>query len=135
MRFIPILKYVLLGISAMLMLAWIFILPAGNVDALLYWCYGLLGLAVALIVVLPLANIIRNPKGAMRSIIGLSVLAALSVVFFSLGSQEPVVNSAGGFFDERFTLKISDMGLYLTYVALAATVVVVVWGEIRNSLK
>ncbi|MDR2886299.1 MAG: hypothetical protein LBU95_05925 [Rikenellaceae bacterium] len=135
MKHLSIIRYVLLAVSALLVIVWALFMPNDSVDAMLYWCYALMAIAVGLLIILPTANMIKNPKGAMRSMIGLAIVVVLCVVFYSMGSAEPVPNSGGGFFEDRFTLKISDTGLYMTYVALAATILIAVYGEIRNSLK
>ncbi len=134
-KFLAILRYTLLAVSALLVLGWVLFMPSESVDSMLYWCYALLFAAIALIIILPLVNMIKNPKGAVRSMVGLVIVVVLSAVFYAMGSDTPVPNSGGGVFDDPLTLKISDMGLYLTYVAMAATIIVAVGGEIRNSFK
>ncbi len=133
MKFLPILKFVLAAISVVLVL--VFFLGWVDVDAMLIWNYVLLALAIALIIILPAINMIKNPKGAIGSLIGLAIIVVLSGITYAMASDTPVVNSGGGFFEDAMTLKLTDVGLYLTYISLAAAVLVAVLGEVRNALK
>ncbi len=100
MKLLNLIRYALLAISVLTVLVWI-VLGAqdAQVGMMLTWAYILLGLSVLLIVLLPLINMIKNPKGAMRSMIGLVAVVVLFVIFYALGNGDPVVTSAGGFFD------------------------------------
>lgn len=135
MKHLSIIRYALLGISALLVLVWVFFMPQDDVDLMLYWCYLLMGIAVLLLIILPTVNMVKNPKGAMRSLIGLAIVAVLVVAGYSLGSDAPVAKADGTFFDNPTVLKLSDAGIYLTYVAMAVTIIVAVFGEIRNAFK
>lgn len=136
MKWLKYIRYALLAISAIILLAWVFMgAQDAQVDGMLIWTYILLGLAVLLIVVLPLINMAKNPKGSLPSLIGLVAVVVLFVVFYSLGSGDPVVRSAGGFFENATENKLSDAGLFMTYLVMGLTIVVAVFGEVRNALK
>ena len=140
MKYLSIIKYVLLALSAVSIL----LLPVmggmeGGVDKsvglMLIWAYVLLGLTIVITLLMPLVNLIKNPGNALRSMLGLGILVVAIGVCYALSSDTPVVNSAGGFFEDKLALRLSDTGLYAAYFALAATIVVVIFGEIRNSFK
>lgn len=133
MKYLSIIKYVFLAISALVVI--IFFLGVTDVDLMLYWAYVLLGLSVVAVIVLPTINLIKNPSGAVTSLIGLAIVAVVLGVSYAFASDMPIPNSAGGFFDNPGVLKLSDMGLYATYFSMVATIVVVVGGEIKNIFK
>ncbi len=135
MKHLPIIKYALLGVSTLLFLIWVAFQPLESVDAQLYWCYGVLALSLLLIIVLPMINMVQNPKAAVRSMLGFGLVVVVCLISYALGDGSPVVNSGGGFFENAAVNKMTDAGIYLTYVALVATIFVAIFGEIRNSFK
>lgn len=133
MKYLSIVRYLFLAISVLAVGS--YFVGVADVDAMLYWAYVLLGLTVASVIILPLLNVISNPKGAASSLLGLVIVAAVLGVTYSMASDAPIVNSAGGFFEDSLELKLSDMGLYTTYFTMATTILIVVGGEIRNIFK
>ncbi|MBE5034547.1 hypothetical protein [Gallalistipes aquisgranensis] len=133
MKNLSIIQYILIAISVITVA--MYFLGLGDVDPMLIWGYILLGIAVAAVIILPLFNLVKNPKGAVRSLVGLGIVVVLAAICYALSSDAPVVNSAGGFFEDSAVLKISDTGLYLTYIALAVAILAAIGGEIRNAFK
>ena len=133
MKNLSIIQYILIAISVITVA--MYFLGLGDVDPMLIWGYILQGIAVAAVIILPLFNLVKNPKGAVRSLVGLGIVVVLAAICYALSSDAPVVNSAGGFFEDSAVLKISDTGLYLTYIALAVAILAAIGGEIRNAFK
>ena len=133
MKNLSIIQYILIAISVITVA--MYFLGLGDVDPMLIWGYILRGIAVAAVIILPLFNLVKNPKGAVRSLVGLGIVVVLAAICYALSSDAPVVNSAGGFFEDSAVLKISDTGLYLTYIALAVAILAAIVGEIRNAFK
>lgn len=134
MKYLSYIKYLFLAISVVIMA--LFAAGIGDgVDYMLYWAYVLLGLCIAAVIILPLMQVIENPKGAVGSLLGFAAVAVVVGVSYALSTDVPVVNSAGGMFENPFELRLSDTGLYTTYFTLAATILVSVGGEVRNMLK
>ncbi len=133
MKNLSIIQYILIAISVITVA--MYFLGLGDVDQMLIWGYILLGIEVAAVIILPLFNLVKNPKGAVRSLVGLGIVVVLAAICYALSSDAPVVNSAGGFFEDSAVLKISDTGLYLTYIALAVAILAAIGGEIRNAFK
>ncbi|MCD7969642.1 MAG: hypothetical protein LUF87_04750 [Alistipes sp.] len=133
-KILAILKYALLAISV-IVVAIVMINGEASVDTILNWSYVLFGLAVVVTLFFPILNLAQNPKGALRSLIGLALLVVVVGVAYALAGTTPVPNSEGGFFTNTTELKVSDTGLITTYIALALAIIVVVAGEIRNSFK
>jgi hypothetical protein len=127
----------LIALAAVSVLTWLF---SGNdlrnVDFMLYVMYAYVALGVIVLVGLTLMNMGKsrsNSKVGLYVFGGLAVLAVL--IWFALSKSAPVTGADGKIFDDVFTLKITDTGLYLTYAALALAVVFLVWGVVRKALK
>lgn len=109
---------------------------AMGVNVMLVYTYIIFALALILAIVFPLINIISNPKGAMRTLIGFGAMIVVFVISYFLASDAPVPNPAeNGFFDNPVTLKLTDVGLYATYAMFVITFVVIIWGELRSAFK
>lgn len=133
MKYLSIIRYILIALSAVSVLS--YFVGAADVDLMLIWAYVLLGIAIVSVIVLPLFNVVQNPKGAVRSLVGLVIVLAVLGVAFALSSDVPVPNSGGGFFEDSLTLKLSDTGLFAAYAAMTATIAAVVISEIGNVFK
>lgn len=129
-----IIKYALLLISVLVVVLLV-VRGENGVDLALTWTFILVGIALAVTLLMPLVNIAQNPKGALRSLIGLAIVVVVLGIAYAMAGTAPVPNSEGGFFTNVTDLKISDMGLYTTYIALGGAILVAILGEIRNSFK
>lgn len=134
MKYLSIIKYVALAIGALSVLL-LPIMGDASVSIMLNWMYVLLFATIAVTLILPAINLIKDPKAAVSSLIGFLFVAVVLVISFVFASADPIPNSAGGFFDNWLELKLSDTGIYATYIALAISVIFIVFGEIRNSFK
>ena len=117
-----------------------------NFDLLLnyifYWGYALFATALVSAVISFLFNVISHPSGLVKTLLGLIlVVAVVGSAYYFVGKSEllPVPNSAGGVFDNPFELKISSIGLYVTYIVAAFAIVVVAFdilsGLVRRIIK
>ncbi len=59
-----------------------------------------------------------NPKAALKSFMGLILLAVLLIITYNMGSDETMMLGGGVTYDNKFLLKLTDMFLYSTYVLL-----------------
>jgi hypothetical protein len=140
MKLLSIIKYLILAVSVVLAVG-VMVSAEGTamqgmfLDAVLYWSYGLLGATVLGVIVFPLINLVKNPKGAMRSLFGLALLVAVLLIGFALSSAEPVVTAANHVFDNVLELRLSDVGLYTAYIVFAASILTIVVTEIIKVIK
>lgn len=132
MKYLSIIRYVLLAISALTVL--LFFVGVSDVDLMLNWAYILLGLTIAASILFPLANIVQNPQAAMRSLVGLAIVAVVLGISYAISSDATIVTPVNTF-DNPVTLKLSDMGLYATYIALGVALVSILVGEVSNIFK
>ena len=102
---------------------------AMGVNVMLIYAYVVFAVALVLAIMFPLINIISNPKGAMRTLIGV-------VASYLLSSDAPVPNpAANGYFTNSAVLKLTDVGLYAGYAIFVIAILVILWGEIRSAVK
>nr|WP_306435246.1 hypothetical protein [Phocaeicola coprophilus] len=91
-----------------------------NTPALMYLMYGMFAVTVIVTLIGAIAQfggaLKDNPKGAIKSLLGLILLIVLLVVTYNIGSSEPVVQGGGEVYSDTMWLKITDMFLYSTYV-------------------
>ncbi|MDR2912391.1 MAG: hypothetical protein LBV38_03715 [Alistipes sp.] len=107
-----------------------------EVDFMIYVTYAYLGLAVLSLVGLTLMNMGKSRSNSKVGLFVFGGLAVLAVILWAAFAKAiPVTGADGTVFDDVFTLKITDTGLYLTYAALALTVLFLFWGVIRKALK
>lgn len=133
MKYLSILRYILLAVSVLTVL--LYFVGAVDVDLMLQWAYVLLGASVVAAVLFPVFNIVQNPKGAVGSLVGLVVVAVVVGIAYALSGSEPVILSDGTILDNVLTLKLSDTGLFATYAAMTVTLLAVVMGELSNMFK
>ena len=97
---------------------------------------GVNAVALVLAIMFPLINIISNPKGAMRTLIGVVAMLVIFFVSYLLSSDAPVPNpAANGYFTNSAVLKLTDVGLYAGYAIFVIAILVILWGEIRSAVK
>ena len=104
------------------------------VDALLYWTYCMLGLAVfSWIVIGLIVGAKNNPKSLVNIGIILVGVAALCLVAYLLAKGDPAVAYNGPAVSAG-TLKLTDTILNLTYSVGGAAIVAIIVGEIRMAI-
>lgn len=134
-KLLSILKYTLLALCVVAFVSLFFLGEDGGTNVMLIWTYILLGLTLAVSIIFPIVHLVQNPKGAMRSLMGLVIVVVVIGISYALSSDEPIMIGAGEMFTNSGALRITDVGLYTTYFALGATILAIIVGEIRNSIK
>ncbi len=133
-KILTIVEIILLAIGVLSIVLWI----AGivDVDLMLYVAYAYFAIAVVVAVVMTAMNMGKSSNKNRIGLYVFGVFAILAVVFyFTLGNATPVVDAGGNVYDNDFTLKITDVMIYLTYAGLGAIILVLLGGEIRKALK
>ena len=91
-----------------------------NTPALMYLMYGMFAVTVIATLIGAIAQfggaLKDNPKGAVKSLLGLILLVVLLIVTYNIASSETVVLGDGSEYSDVTMLKVSDMLLYSTYV-------------------
>ena len=109
-------------------------------EALLYLMYGLFGLAVVATVAAFLFQfgtaLKDNPAKALKSLVGVIILAVVVVIAWAMGSGEPLnIPGYSGTDNVPFWLKIADMFLYTIYILLGATTLAIIASSIKKKLS
>ena len=96
------------------------LVESANTPALMYLMYGMFAVTVIATLIGAIAQfggaLKDNPKGAVKSLLGLILLVVLLIVTYNIGSSETVVLGDGSEYSDVTMLKVSDMLLYSTYV-------------------
>ncbi|MDR0988391.1 MAG: hypothetical protein LBM06_02880 [Prevotellaceae bacterium] len=109
-------------------------------DTLIYWMYVLL---VATVVVTLLgalykfvAGLIDSPLAAVKSLIGLILLAAVMVISWNVGSGEPLKMPAYDGTENVYEwLKLTDMFLYTIYVLMGVLILLMLFFGVAKKFK
>ncbi len=105
-----------------------------TVDTLLYWTYGMLGLALFCVIVVGLIVGAKNdPKSLVRIGIAILGIAVLCLIAWVLAKGDPAVGYTGAPVTSG-TLKLTDTVLNLTYIVGGAAIVAIIVGEIRMAI-
>lgn len=109
-------------------------------DTLLFLMYGLFFLAVIATVgafLFQFGSALRdNPGRALRSLVGVIVLAVVVIVAWTMGSEQPLnIPGYDGSDNVPFWLKITDMFLYSIYILFGATVLAILFSSIKKRLS
>ncbi len=95
-------------------------------DLLMYWMYALMGIGIVCVAVFGLmqfgANMVANPKGAIKSIGALLAMVALFVGAYFVSSSEPILIN-GTVFEDATILLVTDVCIYVQYVLLGVSLV------------
>jgi hypothetical protein len=104
----------------------------------LIWCYVLLGLCAASLLLFGLGQfifkLITKPKSALTTLGVFAAFAVLIIVAYNLGSGDklPGINADLQQYNTPFWLKITDTWLYSFYILLILTILAIIWGAIQK---
>ena len=109
-------------------------------NALLMLIYVLFGLAVAATLIGAIfqfgAALKDNPANAIKSLLGLVLLAVVLVVAWAMGDGTPMqIQGYSGTDNVPFWLKLTDMFLYSIYILLFVTIVAIIASGIKKKLS
>lgn len=90
---------------------------------------------VGLAILMPLIGIIQNPAGAIKSLIGLALVAVVVAIAYAMASDAPVTLSNGKLIESAGVLKFTDTALFTTFIAFAGVIVSIVCSEFYRIFK
>jgi hypothetical protein len=103
-------------------------------DIGLYVLYGLLAIAVAAAIIFPLVNSLQNPKGLIRSAIGVVIILVLFGIGYAL-SDDTLSRTAVSAGMTASSVKLIGAGLIMFYIVLVGAVLALIYSEISKALK
>lgn len=112
-----------------------------HTETLLFLLYGLLGLAIVVTLVAFViqfgAALKENPVAALKSLIGVILLALVLIVTWSIGSDEPIDIQGYDGTENRdpFWLKLTDMFIYTLYFLIGVNIVAMIASAIKRRLS
>lgn len=100
-------------------------------DSFLYYTYVLVGVALLAAIILPMINLLSNPKGLKKMLMFLLIAVVLLGVSYALASSDPLVVKVNVEASES-ALKLTDAGLILTYIlSVFAFLAILLGGLVR----
>ena len=146
---IPILLYILLGITLVIAFLFYFggeIDPTDErpepiyTDALLYWIYTILALCIIVTTIFTIRKFLirlkNSPRKAIRFILMPIILAVVMTIAWSLGDGTPLqIVRYEGKENIYFWLKVTDMFLYTIYFLLGMGILSVIYYNIKKALQ
>lgn len=104
--------------------------------SLLNWSYILFGIAIIAALVFPTARLFTRPKQAMKSFIGLAVVAVLILIAYALSDGTPMnIVGYSGPDNVPSMLKFSDTILFTMYFLFAGAIIAIAGSEIYRRIK
>ena len=136
MKLAKYLKWILLGISAILLVVF-FLLPHNTasdpmVDTYIIWAYVLVAISLVLVLAFLLIDVSKTKKSLftfLALIVGAVVLVAVCCLLAPGG--EVATNAT---YTPKVS-KFSDAALYVTYAMVAASIIAIIWSAISNAIK
>lgn len=105
-------------------------------ETFIFWAYILLGITAGLTVIFSLVNMILNPQGAKKSLIGLAVAVVVIFIAYLLADDTLLhLPHYQGSDNVPETLKLVDTGLFTTYLLAGLAILAIVYSEISKAFK
>ena len=101
------------------------------------WAAILTGLTVGITIILPVIQMIMNPKNAKKGLIGVVALAVVIAIAYGLSSGEllGITNAELIEYDTPSTLRYAGMMLNSIYVLAILTIVSMIYSEVSKAFK
>lgn len=104
--------------------------------SLLNWAYTLFIIAIIAAVIFPIVRLFTRPKQAMKSFIGLIVLAAVILIAYAMADGTPM-NIVGytGPDNVPSRLIFSDTIIYTMYIMFGAAIIAIIATELLRKVR
>lgn len=106
---------------------------AESVQTFIVWAYILFAIAAASAVIFPVINFVRNPKNAVKSLVGLGAIAVVFLIGYLAADvtalPSPTQNPD---LSDPTVLVISDTGLIATYLMFGLALLLMLYTGIRS---
>lgn len=133
-KFVKYISYLLLGIAVIITIAF-FSNQKSMLDTFLFYGYILFGVAALAAIVMPLFNMIDNPKSFKKILVNLLIVIVVVGVAYLLASGNPLANTNITPEPTANTLKITDTGLNLVYILFGISVISILAGSVINMVR
>lgn len=136
MKLAKYLKWILLGLSAILLVVF-FLMPHSTasdliIDTYIVWAYVLVGISLLLVLAFLLLDVSKSKKSLVTFLLLIVGACALVAACWLLAPGGEVATNA--VYTPKVS-KFSDAALYVTYAMVAASIVAIIWSAISNAIK
>jgi len=106
-------------------------------NTFIVWAYILAGIAVVFAIVFPIFQMIKNPKAAVKGLLGLVVVAVIVFVAYAVSSGEKlgITNPELMQYDVRGTLKYAGTLLNSVYFLAGLAILSMIYAEVSKMFK
>ena len=106
-------------------------------NTFIVWAYILAGIAVVFAIVFPIFQMIKNPKAAVKGLLGLVVVAVIVFVAYAVSSGEKlgITNPELMQYDVRGTLKYAGTLLNSVYFLAGLAILSMIYAEVSKIFK
>lgn len=104
--------------------------------SLLNWAYVLFIIAIVAAVLFPIVRLFTRPKQAMKSFIGLAVLAVVVLIAYAMADGTPMnIVGYSGTDNVPSRLIFSDTIIYTMYILFGAAIVAIIATELLRKVR
>lgn len=105
-------------------------------EGFIIWAYILLAITLFLTLGFSLFNMVTNPKGAKKSLVGVVGAGVVILIAFFLANDTPLyLPHYTGADNVPATLKMVDTGLFTSYIFAGIAIVAIVVSEVSKAFK
>jgi len=107
-----------------------------DVNMIIVWTYVLFAAAIVAAVGGAVFGMLQNPKGAKSSLVSVVLLAVVVGIAFAMADgTTPMTLSDKSVVDDPMVLTVSDVSIFVAYIAMAVAVVAAIFAEIKSVIK
>lgn len=125
--------YVLFAASLVFIIGF-FVNQDAMLDSFLYFAYILVGISLLAAFILPMFNLLNNPKGLKEMLLFFLLAVVLIGVSYALASGDPLVVKVDVEASKN-VLKLTDAGLILTYILSALAFLSILLGGVVKMVR
>jgi peptidoglycan/LPS O-acetylase OafA/YrhL len=106
-------------------------------NTFIVWAYILAGIAVLFAIIFPVMQMLKNPKAAVKSLLGLLVVAVIVFVAYAVSSGEKlgITNPELMQYDVPGTLKYAGTLLNSVYFLAGLAILSMIYAEVSKMFK
>jgi hypothetical protein len=132
LKYVQWLLYGLMGISALLTLLF-YINP--KPDLMLYWGYFLAILSIVIVLGISLMQILKNPKGSLKTLITVGVIVFLALISYAISNNTLTPDQLERAKITANGVKMVGAGLIMTYLIMVIAIGVFIYTSLYKLFK
>ena len=133
-KFVQWFLYLLLGLSAIMGVLF-YTNTEGNIELFLYWGYFLFILVLATTVLVAAMNVLQNPKGSVKLLIALALMAIIFFISYSVSTNTFTPAMLEKMDTSATTVRFVGAGLFILYVMGVGAIAVILYTTVAKLFK